>query len=278
MPADRPDHEAGGAALGRFAEYYRAESLSEEAIARFRSIRDTVQGYLTSVGRQGETLDVADIGCGAGTQCIMWADDGHRVEGLDVNDTLIEIARSRAAQADREITFHVGTAEDLPWDDASIDVCLVPELLEHVSNWEGCLDEFARVLRPGGVIYLSTNNVFCPVQQEFDLPLYSWYPGFLKRRYERLATTTRPELVNHADFPAVNWFSFYGLRSALASRGMLARDRFDMMRLDSKGVLARLAVKSVRKLAPLRFLAHVLTPYTALIAVKAGTGMLTESA
>ena len=42
----------------------------------------------------------------------------------------------------------------------------------------------------------------------------------LKRHYEKLAVTTRRELVNHAQYPAVHWFSFFGLRRALLARGM----------------------------------------------------------
>jgi 2-polyprenyl-6-hydroxyphenyl methylase/3-demethylubiquinone-9 3-methyltransferase len=59
------------------------------------------------------------------------------------------------------------------WPNRSMDVCLVPELLEHVREWRECLADFARVLRPGGVLVLTTNNKLCPVQQEFNLPLYS---------------------------------------------------------------------------------------------------------
>ena len=100
-----------------------------------------------------------------------------------------------------------------------MSVCL-PELLEHVPDWETCLREAARSLDPGGLLYLSTTNVLCPVQSEFNLPLYSWYPGFIKRRYERLAVTTRPAIANYAKYPAVNWFTFYRLRDYLASTGL----------------------------------------------------------
>ena len=75
-----------------------------------------------------------------------------------------------------------------------MDVCLLPELLEHVADWQSCLKEAPRVLRSGGLLYLSTTNVLRPRQEEFNLPLYSWYPGPLKRYCERLAMTTRPAL------------------------------------------------------------------------------------
>ena len=82
-----------------------------------------------------------------------------------------------------------------------------------------CVREAARVLKRGGVLYLSTTNVLCPVQEEFELPLYSGTRRPFKRRYQRLALTTRPELVNHARYPAVHWFSYYGLRDHLRGSG-----------------------------------------------------------
>ena len=172
-------------------------------------------------------LDVADIGCNAGTQSCIWAERGHVVHGLDINGALLAIARRRALEHGLEIDFREGSATALPWLDASMDVCLLPELLEHVADWESCLTEAARILRPGGVLFVSTTNRLCPRQMEFELPLYAWYPARMKRHYERLAVTTRPELVNHAAFPAVNWFTPYQLRGRLEELGLRAWDHFD---------------------------------------------------
>lgn len=262
---------SGESVTDKFAEYYREASLTEEAMARFMSIRELVRSALDQQGRSGEILDVADIGCAAGTQSMIWAKDGHRVQGIDINETLVEIAAERAKEEGLAIEYLLGTAEALPWPDASFDVCLVPELLEHVPNWWDCLSELARILKPGGILFLSTNNVLCPKQQEFDLPLYSWYPARLKRHYEKLSVTTRPELVNHAQYPAVNWFSFYSLRRSFARLGMTTQDRFDAMNVASKSALHRLLIPAIRNLPPLRFMAHVFTPYTSVIATKAST-------
>ena len=86
-------------------------------------------------------LDVADIGCGAGTQSFLWAELGHNVHGLDVNQPLLEVARQRAGESRCSIDFQLGSATELPWADQSMDVCLLLELLEHVSEWQACLQE-----------------------------------------------------------------------------------------------------------------------------------------
>lgn len=263
-PADGFDHGTDE----RFFAYYARESLSPRTLERFATVRDKTLRLLERGGARPAPLAVADIGCGAGTQSLMWAELGHAVHGLDVNGPLVEEARRRAREAGAAVRFEVGTATALPWDDAAMDVVLMPELLEHVADWRACVDEAVRVLRPGGVLYLSTSNALCPVQQEFTLPLYSWYPAPLKRRYERLAVTTRPELANHAKYPAVHWFTFYGLRRYLGRRGVRCLDRFDMIDLDGRGALARALVGAVRAAPPLRLLGHIATPGTTLFGLK----------
>lgn len=252
-----------------FLAYYEQASLSEATLQRFRTVRDKSLALLAARGREVTHLRVADIGCGAGTQSMLWAELGHTVSGLDVNAPLVELAQRRAAERGLAVDFRVGTATALPLQDSSVDVCLLPELLEHVADWELCLREAARSLATGGLLYVSTTNTLCPIQSEFNLPLYSWYPGIAKRYCERLAVTTRPSLANYAKYPAVNWFTFYGLRRFLAPLGFDCLDRFDMINLDSVRAPLRPLVGIARSLAPARFVGHVLTPGTALFAVKA---------
>jgi 2-polyprenyl-6-hydroxyphenyl methylase/3-demethylubiquinone-9 3-methyltransferase len=254
-----------------FYNYYKRESQSEQTIERFRVIQKKVLDVIeTGIGTR-HNLRVADIGCGAGTQSVMWAKLGHHVHGLDINKPLIDFARERVKQMTIDVEFCVGSATELPWSNESMDVCLAPELLEHVAEWQTCLDECARVIRPGGVLFVTTTNKLCPVQEEFNLPLYSWYPSVLKQHFLHLVATKRPELANYAKYPAVNWFSFYSLRSELASRGFsCCMDRFDMMDVANRTSVSKMMILAVRRYRLLRWLAHVATPYTMVIATKRG--------
>lgn len=218
----------------------------------------------TAAPRPKGAMQVADIGCGAGVQCRLWAERGHQVYGADINKALIALARKRAREAGLGIAFEVAPATALPWPDRSMDLCIVPGLIEHVAEWRACLAEFVRILKPGGALYISTTNVLCPMQDEFRLPLYSWYPGLVKRHYEDLACTTRPELARYALYPAINWFTWYGLRNHLARHGLASMDRFDMLGPGARGCALRL----LRALPPLRLAAQVATPYTVLLAIK----------
>jgi 2-polyprenyl-6-hydroxyphenyl methylase/3-demethylubiquinone-9 3-methyltransferase len=220
---------AGANADPQFVSAYEAKSLSPATLARFRNVHDKLMALASRHGLRARSLDVLDIGCGAGTQCRMWAQRGHRVTGIDVSAPLIATAGRRAREAGLGIRFDVGSATELPYADATQDVVLLPQLLEHVPDWQRCLREAVRVLRPRGLLYLSTSNVLCPAQSEFNLPLYSWYPRPLKRRYERLAVTTRPALANHTSFPAVHWFTYGQLARFLSGLGMHCHDRFDVL-------------------------------------------------
>lgn len=252
-----------------FVEYYAAQSVTPETLERFTVIRDKALSlWEKHNGMRAAALEVVDIGCGAGTSSRLWAEKGHRVRGLDVNAPLIQIARDRSAGEGMDIRFDVGSATALPYPSESCDICVMPELLEHVREWEQCLEEAVRVLRSGGILYLSTTNTLCPVQQEFNLPLYSWYPGIVKRYCERLAVTTRPALASYATYPAVNWFNFFELSSWLARRGLQSLDRFDLMDDAGFGLGARAALRVIRAFGPARFMAHVLTPYVVIFAAR----------
>jgi 2-polyprenyl-6-hydroxyphenyl methylase/3-demethylubiquinone-9 3-methyltransferase len=247
-----------------FVDYYARQSLTPESQERSRRLRDKLLAFH---GPGKNPLDVADIGCNAGTQSRVWAELGHQVYGVDINQDLVQIAHQRLREAKLPAAFQLASATALPFPDASMDICIAPELLEHVADWETCLEEFARILRPGGVLFVSTTNRLCPVQNEFALPLYSWYPAPLKRHCERLAVTTRPELANYAAYPAVNWFTFFQLRDFLNRFGVQSYDRFDSMKAN-QSPLRRLALTTIRSLPPMRRLAHMLSPSTALIGRK----------
>src|SRR4051812_24759860 len=79
-----------------FFEYYANASASVEARERFLAIRDLI---LRVDPTKRVPCDVADIGCNAGTQSLLWAELGHRVHGVDINEPLLDLARQRASAA-----------------------------------------------------------------------------------------------------------------------------------------------------------------------------------
>ena len=86
---DHSTHEA-------FLRYYEEEHLSDHATKRFAAIRNTV---LRALAHGDQVLDVLDVGCGPGTQSLVWAELGHRVGGLDVSEQFVAVAKKRAEDA-----------------------------------------------------------------------------------------------------------------------------------------------------------------------------------
>lgn len=249
----------------RFVQYYANESATDRARERAKGIMAAVLRARRRAGSSTEDLLVADIGCNAGTQSRVWLDAGHRAKGIDISRDLVALAVQRSGEYGSRASYEVGSATALPWPDSTFDVSLLPELLEHVEDWEPCVREAVRVLKPGGTIFLSTTNVLCPIQQEFTLPLYSWYPAWIKRRVLRRATTDRPELANFATYPAVHWFSPYGLKRFLSGLSVDSYDRFDLIDLANRGAMATGIVRAIQALPPLRFAGHVCTSGTLLV-------------
>lgn len=267
LPSELSDKAWNHSSHVNFLRYYAEQSLSESTLLRFLDVREKVL-RLIALSRPPTRLQIADIGCGAGTQSFLWAQLGHRVFGIDVNEELLKLARERSGPLADNVNFSLGSATNLPWPDESMDVCLASELLEHVPDWESCLNECKRVLKPGGVLYIATTNKLCPRQVEFNLPFYAWYPAPLKRYFEKLAKTTHPELVNYATYPAVNWFSFYSLRKALGADQYDCLDRFDNRLNINNNRLKGIILRIIGAAPPLRFIGHVFTSYTAIMAIK----------
>ena len=129
----------------KFVDYYAAESESEATSQRFASVFNKILQVRENQTGHSEKLHIADIGCATGHQAFLWAEAGHAVHALDVNQPLIDVAKQRASQRGFDIDFRLGSASELPWDNGSMDVCIALELLEHIQDWHACLEEFTRV-------------------------------------------------------------------------------------------------------------------------------------
>ncbi len=103
----------------------------------------------------GRDKTLLDIGCGSGQTAIPAAKNGARVTGIDIAESLIAHARRRAREAELEIRFDVGDAEELPYADASFDTAISLIGAMFAPRPERVVAEFARVLKPGGKLYMA---------------------------------------------------------------------------------------------------------------------------
>lgn len=96
-----------------------------------------------------QNLDVLDIGCGPGGNLLFLERFGF-VTGLDISKEALRLARDKNFKK-----LVQGSAETLPFPDASFNVVSILDVLEHVNDDEGTLGEIARVLKKDGVLLLT---------------------------------------------------------------------------------------------------------------------------
>jgi SAM-dependent methyltransferase len=106
------------------------------------------------IARRVRGLDVVDMACGEGYGSAVLAGSAHRVTGVDANPEAHEHARARYTRPG--LTF----ARDLvqTWAEP-VDAVVFLQTIEHVEDPGAILEHFKRILRPGGVAYVSTPNV-----------------------------------------------------------------------------------------------------------------------
>ncbi len=101
------------------------------------------------VGGRG-SLDALDVGCGTGFLSLELAGRGHRVSGIDFAPQMLAEARKKAAAQGVAVRFEEGDAEQLPFAEGSFDLVMTRHVLWTLPHPEQAIDEWIRVLRPGG--------------------------------------------------------------------------------------------------------------------------------
>jgi len=106
---------------------------------------------------------VLDLGCGVGRHSMLLAEHGFAVEALDGSPTGLAVLRKSAAARGLPLDLREGSADALPFDDASFDFVLSWNVLYHgtMGDVGHRLAEVWRVLKPGGLFQgtmLTTRN------------------------------------------------------------------------------------------------------------------------
>ena len=101
-------------------------------------------------------LKILDLGCGGGILSEALAQQGALVTGLDADEASIQVAQHHAHTSRLNINYQCCAVENFQHDPFDIIMCL--EMLEHVDDPAFVLSHCARLLKPGGLLFLSTIN------------------------------------------------------------------------------------------------------------------------
>jgi ubiquinone/menaquinone biosynthesis C-methylase UbiE len=140
-----PRAPGDGAPEERFLpEAMRDQLIEAEHHARYRFAAAMVRGRR-----------VLDAGCGVGWGSRILLDHGAAsVDGVDIDESAVRESRVRCPAG----TFVRGDLTDLPYPEQRFEMITCFEAIEHVENPFRGLDEFRRVLAPGGIVLVSSPN------------------------------------------------------------------------------------------------------------------------
>jgi GT2 family glycosyltransferase/SAM-dependent methyltransferase len=141
--------------LERFDPGEQGGRIAYEHLHRYALCREYVAGKR-----------VLDLACGTGYGTAILGSTGAEVTGVDISADAIKIARRR--NTGDNVKFLIADCFDLPFESRRFDVVVANEMIEHVADHDGLLQEARRVLAPGGLLLVSTPNK--PVYNRFKTP------------------------------------------------------------------------------------------------------------
>lgn len=215
--------------------------LDKETIAkaygRWAPVYDLVFGAIFEHGRHAAIAAaeriggrILEVGIGTGLSLPYYSPDV-RLTGVDISEPMLRKAQQRVAELglNNVDALAVMDAEHLDFPDTSFDVIVAQYVITTVPNPEATLDEFARVLRPGGEIVLvsrvgaeaglrrALERWFAPAARKLG-----WRTEFSFKRYASWAKTTNDvQLVERRAMPPFGHFSL--IRFAKAGGTALTR-------------------------------------------------------
>lgn len=239
------------------------------------SFADNLAAVIRGVGHKDDSL--LDIGAGFGAFVLSCRRHDLDAKGYEIESFEVDISRARLRRAepnaDGSTVFKKGDAGRLPFGDGNFQIVTILNVLEHVPDYRAVLAEAARVLRPGGRLFVICPN-YAALRKEahYHVP---WLPFFPRR----FATAYLRRLGRNSRFfeQHIYYCSNWGVLYALNRLG-LQLSNLDVMRLEHPELFSSRSAKQilnflqrVRLLPALELLARIslYNPFKAAVTVVA---------
>ncbi len=172
--------------------------------------------------------DVLDIASGEGYGSALLASVARSVVGVDIDEASVTFATKLYRR--ENLTYRIGSVLAMPVADASVDVVVCYETLEHVAEHDTLLDEVMRVLRPDGIFVVSTpdRRVYSE-EAGYNNPYHlkelspEEFEALLRRRFSRVRLYE--QLVFEGSVLACASSDSFGVESFSTADGSLFRQR-----------------------------------------------------
>jgi len=111
------------------------------------------KGMAEALLRLMPPMVIADLGAGDGSFSLLLAQNAEKVIAIDSSAKMIEFARDQANRNKvKNVDYRLGDMEELPIEDASVDIVFFSQSLHHALHPDRAVAEAARILKPGGRI------------------------------------------------------------------------------------------------------------------------------
>jgi len=130
--------------------------------SEFKPLHQINPHRVSYIEQQAAGLDgkrILDVGCGGGILAEALALKGAQVTGIDMAELSLKVARLHLHESGLEIDYQLSTVEAFAEQhQAQFDIVTCLELLEHVPDPASIITSATRLLKPGGILFLSTIN------------------------------------------------------------------------------------------------------------------------
>ena len=145
-------------ALGR-EDYERQGAQILSSGAKLRCSSEGIINAVVMMARDNSHRfkNILDVGCGADPSYAREiAAMGKHVHGLDYTSNFLKLAQPRSG----DMRLAQADATQMPYSDSSFDAAICSETAEHIPDDRGVVQEIARVLKPGGLLFFTVPNLW----------------------------------------------------------------------------------------------------------------------
>ncbi len=115
-----------------------------------------------------------DIGCGFGDALVFFREKGFECHGIEIDSRAASFCREQGLKVSQQTTL-----DYLDFPDNYFDVIILAQVIEHIVNPDTLLREIKRILRPDGMVYITTPNFSSYLRPFFrDFWISGWFLPF----------------------------------------------------------------------------------------------------
>ena len=126
---------------------------------------------------KNKSSKLLDCGCGIGVQLFYLSSYYKHSIGVDVDPYAVKTAKKQLKKLNKKVLIKHYNGKRLPFPDSTFDIVTSLEVWEHAVSPQLMLKEITRVLKPDGVIFITTANRLWPIEPHYNLPFLSYLPS-----------------------------------------------------------------------------------------------------